>query len=182
MNHYSGDEQFFGEAAPSVLDFWRWAFSDLTNNTIRGVLAEFLVAHAAGVLDGVRDPWATYDLTTKKGLKLEVKSSGYLQSWRDTPGRQVSFTIAKSRIFDTEAGKYVGEPKRHADSYVFAMHMERDPKRLNPLDLSAWWFWVVPTQQLDALGDQKTMSLSRVQQLGGEGLSWVRLREVVGGM
>jgi hypothetical protein len=31
-----------------VSDFWRWGFSNLTDNTTRGVLAEFLVASALG--------------------------------------------------------------------------------------------------------------------------------------
>ncbi len=30
----------------AVSDFWRWAFSDLRDNTVRGVLAEFIVAAA----------------------------------------------------------------------------------------------------------------------------------------
>jgi hypothetical protein len=30
----------------TVLDFWRWAFSDLRDNTGRGILAEFFVATA----------------------------------------------------------------------------------------------------------------------------------------
>ena len=34
-----------------MLDFWRWAFSDLRDNTQRGVLAEFLVALALGHRD-----------------------------------------------------------------------------------------------------------------------------------
>ena len=29
-------------------DFWRWAFSDLRDSTVRGVLAEFIVAAALG--------------------------------------------------------------------------------------------------------------------------------------
>ena len=30
----------------SVVDFWSWAYSDLLNNTGRGVLAEFIVFSA----------------------------------------------------------------------------------------------------------------------------------------
>jgi hypothetical protein len=38
-----GGGRFTGLDA-TVSDFWRWAFSDLRDNTTRGILAEFLVA------------------------------------------------------------------------------------------------------------------------------------------
>jgi len=42
-----GSDEFKGLDATAV-DFWRWAFSDLRDNIVRGVLAEFLVAAAVG--------------------------------------------------------------------------------------------------------------------------------------
>ena len=42
-----GGRRFVGLDA-TVADFWRWAFSDLRDNTTRGILAEFLVAKAVG--------------------------------------------------------------------------------------------------------------------------------------
>ena len=44
----TGDEQFTGSAL-TVADFWRWAFSDLRTNIVRGVLAEYLVASAVAI-------------------------------------------------------------------------------------------------------------------------------------
>jgi hypothetical protein len=64
-----------------VLDYWRWAFSDLRDNTQRGVRAEFLVALALGRTETRRKAWDNYDVTTSSGLRIEVKASGYLQSW-----------------------------------------------------------------------------------------------------
>ena len=46
MEQLNGNEPFTlrGSDTSIVLqDFWRWAYSDLLNNTLRGVLAEFLV-------------------------------------------------------------------------------------------------------------------------------------------
>lgn len=46
MKQLDGTEEFTvdGEGAGfTVNDFWSWAYSDLLNNTLRGVLAEFLV-------------------------------------------------------------------------------------------------------------------------------------------
>ena len=34
---------------PSVIDFWRWGFSDLKDNTIRGIFGEFIVAKALAI-------------------------------------------------------------------------------------------------------------------------------------
>src|SRR4051812_9811838 len=81
----TGDERFTRgdhDLGFALRDFWCWSTSDLLNNTTRGVLAEFLVAQALGVpTTGVREPWAAYDLETEDRLKVEVKSSAYLQSW-----------------------------------------------------------------------------------------------------
>lgn len=47
MEHQlTGNEEFtlYGTSAGiTVMDFWRWAYSDLIDNTQRGVMAEFLV-------------------------------------------------------------------------------------------------------------------------------------------
>ena len=37
---------FKGETIGTVLDFWKWAYSDLLDNAQRGILAEYLVANA----------------------------------------------------------------------------------------------------------------------------------------
>jgi hypothetical protein len=51
----TGDEPFKGMNA-RVRDFWTWASSDLRENVMRGVLAEFLVA--------LRRPRVTADSTS----------------------------------------------------------------------------------------------------------------------
>jgi hypothetical protein len=61
----SGDEAFQaegGQAAATVLDFWKWAFSDLMSNASRGVLAEFIVATALDSTSHLRQEWAPFDL------------------------------------------------------------------------------------------------------------------------
>ena len=45
----TGNEEFTLRGASigiSMLDYWRWAYSDLIDNTQRGVMAEFLVYSA----------------------------------------------------------------------------------------------------------------------------------------
>jgi hypothetical protein len=62
----TGDERFSDDVS-SVLDFWRWAFSDLRTNIVRGVLAEYLVARAVGDGSPLREAWDNWDVTTRPG-------------------------------------------------------------------------------------------------------------------
>jgi hypothetical protein len=56
-----GPDRFAGLDA-AVVDFWRWAFSDLRDNTVRRVLAEYLVAFALGRTGGRRKSWDNCDV------------------------------------------------------------------------------------------------------------------------
>lgn len=149
----NGNELFLqgSEALPfDVMSFWRWAFSDFVSNTARGILAEYIVARAVGVGDtGIRPEWAAFDVTTPEGIKIEVKSAAYIQSWHQNDYSKISFSVAKKRGWDAEAGLAV-EPTRHADVYVMALLHHKDQATLNPLDLNQWSFYVVPRLALDA--------------------------------
>lgn len=69
------------EISVQLVDFWRWSASDLLSNATRGVFAEFIIASALGLVDNVRAEWGSYDLKTRKGKRIEIKSAAYLQSW-----------------------------------------------------------------------------------------------------
>jgi len=62
-----------------LVDFWTWAYSDIAVNTVRPILVEFLVANALGDTRPVRTEWANFDIDTPDGIRVEVKSSAYLQ-------------------------------------------------------------------------------------------------------
>ena len=52
-------------AAATLREFWEWACSDVLNNTLRGLLAEWLVGQALGVVEGrFRTEWAARRTTT----------------------------------------------------------------------------------------------------------------------
>ena len=83
MEQLNGNEPFTlhgSDTSIMLQDFWRWAYSDLLNNTHRGVLAEFLVHSALETKDVTRADWLPFDLTSPSGLRIEVKSSAYLQA------------------------------------------------------------------------------------------------------
>ena len=92
----SGNERFLlnGKSLGfTLLDFWQWSASDLVSNTNRGILAEFIVANDLGIADGLENEWAPYDLLYK-GIKIEVKSGAYIQSWEQQEFSKISFGIA----------------------------------------------------------------------------------------
>ena len=65
----------------TVSDFWQWAYSDLLQNTTRGVLAEYIVAGLLGVDKTPRNPWLPFDLKLNDGTTVEVKTMSRLQAW-----------------------------------------------------------------------------------------------------
>lgn len=80
--------------------------SELLNNTARGFPAESLLAATLGLYKGPRTGWDEYDLLMKSGTKIKVKSSAYVQSWKQTKTSVVRFGIVPHKSRDTETGKY----------------------------------------------------------------------------
>ena len=78
---FTGDEAIVGSDA-RLLDFWQWAGSNLMGNVNRGVFAEYLVALDLGIACGTREEWAPCDLVMPDGTRIEVKTSAYLQDWK----------------------------------------------------------------------------------------------------
>ena len=134
----------------SLVNFWQWSVSDVLSNATRGRFAEFIVGTAMD-LDStdLRDEWGAYDLTTKNGIKIEVKSAAFIQSWGQGDFSTIHFSIKSSKYWDTENGVYLDDAKRHADIYVFCLLNHKDQETIDPLKLEQWTFFVVPTYQLD---------------------------------
>lgn len=165
----TGNEHFTFSGMPInklLIDFWAWNSSDLLNNTLRGALAEFIVA--AGLdIDTCRHrkDWEAFDLLYGN-VRIEVKSAAYLQAWeRDKPSR-IQFSIAPSRAWTAEQG-YGADVVRHSDVYIFACFTCIDRASANPLALEQWDFYVLPTYVLNERCPQnKTISLPALLALG----------------
>ena len=133
-----------------ILDFWQWSMSDIVSNATRGILAEFIVAQAIEVArKSVREEWAAYDLESISGIKIEVKSAAYLQSWQQKEFSKISFRTPKTLGWSKETNLQSKEARRQADVYVFALLAHKEQLTLNPLDVSQWEFYVLPTSVLD---------------------------------
>ena len=101
----------------TVLDFWRWAASDLADNVVRGWFAEFIVAAALGTHDGVRQSWDTVDVKTKAGKTIQVKCSAYLQSWAQKELSQVNFSVKPTRAWDAAVNGIESNRKDNSGAY-----------------------------------------------------------------
>ena len=151
----AGNEPFHTAGVPSgfaLLDYWRWAESDLLNNTRRAIIAEYLIARAVGAADEPRVEWAGVDVVTRQGVRVEVKSSAYVQSWEQRDLSVVTFDIApRKSSWDPTTNKEVvhDPPRRMADVYVFCVLGDESGRVPDPLDLSDWQFYVVATSLLD---------------------------------
>lgn len=164
----------------TVRDFWSWACSDLVGNSLRGLIAEYLVASAVGAERPIRVEWDAYDVLAPGEVKIEVKASGYLQSWHQEQLSAPSFDIAAKRSWCADTNTVSAEPARAAHVYVFAVHHHEDKVTVDPLDVNQWTFYVVPTHVLnDRCARQRSISLSALKRLGAEPVGFAVLARAI---
>jgi hypothetical protein len=164
----SGNEPFHingQQLDHNLLSFWQWSSSNILSNALRGVLAEYIVSIDIGCEQPVREEWDAYDLITPDGIKVEVKSSSYLQSWEQKKLSTISFGIQPTRIWES-SNTYSEEAKRQSDVYVFCVLAHKDKDTVDPLNFTQWDFYVLATSVLDEkVGKQKSITLSSLLQL-----------------
>jgi hypothetical protein len=162
------------------LSFWSWAHSDFLSNAERGVLAEFIVGKALDAIGTQRSEWDAWDLTMPNGVKIEVKASGYVQSWAQTKPSIIRFSMREAKGWIAKTNTFSDVVSRPADVYVFCIHTEVDKNIADPLDLNQWEFIVIPTKLLnEKLGAQKSVGLSTLLKIGGESVVYENLSSAV---
>jgi len=150
----------------TVSDFWAWAYSDILSNRNRSIFAEFLVAYALGFTDEPRVEWDAVDVRYGN-IAIEVKSAAYIQSWEQKKHSTIRFDIKKKRSWNAKTNESFPDPSRYSDCYVFCLYLETE--KVNILDINGWRFYVVPTKMInDVYGEQKSVSLSKVQTISKE--------------
>ena len=185
---YNGNENLINDGEYlqyTMLDFWKWAYSNLSHNMLRGKFAEFIVKSALdksgytlnpevimGIepfdLNGPRLPFGN------RNARLEVKSAAYLQSWdirhpeKGLDSINPTFSIAPAKLPDKDGDFNKDAPRqRNNDVYIFSLYTAKS-RRCNILDLSWWEFYIIPTFVLDEnpeLAERKTISLKKIKQL-----------------
>ena len=133
---------------PNKQGFWERAYGDLLSNTNRGVLAEYIVAKALGIRDTKRVEWDQYDLEID-GVKVEVKSAAYVQTWKQPQLSKIAFGIRPAKGWDARTNTYAASLGRSADVYVFCLLNGTDRQHVDPLDVEQWTFYVLPTSVLN---------------------------------
>lgn len=156
-----GSEMFTGTDA-TVAQFWAYAMRDLRTNTTRGFLAEFLVAKAVGAT-GVQPEWNSFDVLTPDGVKVEVKSSAYLQSWAQRTLTPPVFNRLTARSWAFEDGE-AEERSHNADVYVLALQAVQSHDEYDPLDTLQWEFYVLPVSTLAARG-YRSITLNALRKI-----------------
>ncbi len=179
----SGSEQLIFNNNPigtTLLDFWRWTVSDIVSNATRGIFAEFIIANAMKIdIKQVRDEWSAFDLITPEGIKLEIKSAAYMQSWKQKEKSVISFSIKSSLRWDPTTGTYDSNKKRQADVYVFCLLKPEVKAGLDPLNINQWGFYIIPAKIIDSdKKENKSISLSSIQKIANE-IKYDEIRETI---
>lgn len=151
------------------ISFWKWAYSDFLSNTNRSVLGEFIVHEALQLWDDKRIEWDNVDLRYNE-LKIEVKTSAYIQSWSQNKLSRIAFDIApRKKAWDSVLNTTSNSKWREADVYVFCLLNLRDKESAiesEILDMKNWSFYIVKTDILNSIfPEQKSISLTKLETI-----------------
>lgn len=178
---YNGNENLINNGeylSFTMLDFWKWSYSNLLHNMQRGKFAEFIVKCALdqGGIKNLNEKFALspYDLdgpwvtAWDRPSRIEVKCSAFIQLWepRDSkdPICHASFSIAPAKLPD-KRGDYndAASRQRNADLYVFCVYTAQN-RNSNILDLTWWEFYICSTDEIDEkFGERKSLPLSKLR-------------------
>ncbi len=184
---YEPEEELLlnGEPLFSVLDFWKYAYSQLKGTA--GALGEFFVARALGIEKAeIVDYWTAYDMAYRN-KRIEVKSTQYVHTWNKEISETRVFSIEPSNNgYWTSAGIDIsngGKKSRQSEVYVFCINENKDIENDDPLRVDDWMFYVVPTFVINnyCIGNpgQKKIAFSVVRKLCKEGVRFNQLKAAV---
>jgi len=153
----------------SVLDFWRWSYSILSNDPTKGEFAEWMVAKLLGMPTppGGRIEGANWDLLSSDGVRIEVKAAAYWQAWKLRDQVDGSWRAPTQLDFEKLTKiKFAGLHRRpstgtianadfKADLYIFCLQHEKDTTKWNGVDLSQWAFFALEADKLKELKNRR---------------------------
>lgn len=174
---FTGEEPFKGLEGVKdshLKDFWAYAARDLRSNVLRGNLAEWLVAKAIGDAAELQPVWSEFDVLMPPDIRVEVKSSAYLQAWPQRKPSTIQFSGLRSKKLRPD-GRYEDQRTFNAHVYVFCVQTAESHESYDPLDVSQWAFYVLPRSRVESI-DQGSIGLTRIkdegaQQVGFDGLA-----------
>lgn len=159
-----GDDAFIGVPA-TVAEFWQFALGDLRMNNARGYLAEFLVAKALGLAEVRRVEWDAYDLLVDDRIRVEVKSSAYLQAWEQRRLSTIQFGGLRGTRYDPRHDYDPAGKQFNAHVYVFCVQTAKTHAEYRPLDVTQWDFYVAAKSTLENAGVGQSVGLATVARI-----------------
>lgn len=167
----TGNEKFLNSDNKfSVLDFWRYGFSNLNSNVLRGALTEFIVESALKDQRDIdiRNPWGDYDVEYM-GKKIEVKSCSYLQDWNQEKLTNIKWSglKAKSLYWSSAVSKFQSSEEKDykSDIYVLGLLNHKETDTLDILNLDQWVFYVLSRSELKKISNDKSaVSLAKLEK------------------
>ena len=119
-------------------------------------------------------------MQTDKGLKIEIKSSAYLQSWEQKKLSNIIFGIQPTSNWDYSQNKRTEAKIRQSDIYIFCVLSHKDKNTVNPLNLNQWDFYILETKILnEKVQAQKTITLSSLLRLNPIKVQYNKLKEKI---
>ncbi|HET9767755.1 MAG TPA: hypothetical protein VFS60_12950 [Thermoanaerobaculia bacterium] len=157
-------------ASATVEAFWRWAYGDLCDDDVKAAYAEWLVALLLGLPQQRRNTGTRSDLITPGGVRLEVKSSAYWQSWKYV-GEDGALQLPEVTNLSSPPATRVhfrGLRALHSDLYVFCMQTQLDLQKWDALDLAQWEFYLLERRQLEGIGvgaNRRSITLGTLRRM-----------------
>lgn len=188
----TGTEQFknVGDKKFSVLEFWRYGFSNLNSNVLRGAFAEFIVENALRGNEqiDVRNPWGDSDVIAPNGKKIEVKCCSYIQDWDQDDYSRISWSGLKAKqLFYASLDRSMVSKKiaerlidYKSDIYVLSLFKHQDHATLDILDMDQWCFWVLTKEKIKEITKNgNSVSLIKLQKFNIEPISFDNLPKAI---
>lgn len=153
--------------------------SDLKTNNVRGYLAEFMVARAVGAV-APRVEWDSWDVTSPDGVRIEVKTSGYIQAWAQKKLSVPTFRVAPAYGWDSSTGAWSDQQSLNAHVYVFCLHTATSHDTYDPLDTSQWKFYVASRAAVGARTTRQ-VGLATLRKVAGDPVTYGELGVAIAG-
>jgi hypothetical protein len=125
----------------------------IVTNYYRSDIVEAIVSYALANWKWCSGDWAGYDFkhigVGEKEVRLEVKQSSALQSWKQTGHSKPKWDIAPRKGF-WEGSVWTERAGRNADIDILAKHGETNKDVADHRDPAQWLFYVVAAADLPA--------------------------------
>ncbi|MDH2907924.1 MAG: hypothetical protein PXX83_07515, partial [Candidatus Nitrosotalea sp.] len=129
-----------------------------------GMMGQYIVAWALGIDNISNDTWQSYDLLSPNGKKIEVKTTSYLQVWKQVRKPIPQFKIRKTYAFSKDTG-YSKTNDFQADIYVLCYFFENNKEIADVTNLNQWKFWVFQRTTIELLFEKRmTVRVSELEK------------------